>query len=68
MNAHCQDTRELTRRRKRSAQVNADAFMGKRDLLRMYEERGVENDYVRDLRRRVQHKRNELIYRGAECE
>ena len=66
--SHRRARRELTRRRKASAQVNRDAFQVKRDLLGMYETMGVENDYVRELRKRVQDKRCQLQNRGVDCE
>jgi hypothetical protein len=64
MRAHNQDSFSLTRKRKESASFCYEAYRGKLCLLREYEGRGIEDEYVRELRRRVKKKEVELRNRG----
>jgi len=63
---HRQQNRRVARLKLASTQRNFEAFDTKRTLLQMYETMGVENDYVRDLRRRVRIKQVQLLNRDAE--
>ena len=63
--AHSQDNRVAEQKRRAKALKNYDAFEGKRDLLRIYETMGIENDYVKSLRRRVASQQVRLVNRGS---
>ena len=59
-----QDNNSAVKKQRRSLQANYEAYAVKRAILGMYEELGIENNYVRDLRRRVRQKQVQLENRG----
>jgi len=66
MSAHYHNNRRMAKEKFVSTKRNYEAYDGKRSLLQLYETMGIENDYVRDLRRRVRRKQVQLLNRGSD--
>lgn len=60
------ETKIMREKKSRNLVRLTDRYYGKKDLLREWEEAGIENDYVADLRRRVRGHQNDLAYRGVD--